>query len=150
MKEWMNERMNEWINEWMNQRMNQCITFDFFTNIKSGIFSTKCEMTNLILIYKCDFKQNVKYYRLFFLLLTLFGKIFERLVYNEMYSFFIKNDYFQINQVLNKWDYFVNQLLSITHDIYQSLDQFLELRGVLLDILKEFEEVSPQSWIKDK
>ena len=150
MKEWMNERMNEWINEWMNQRMNQCVTFDFFTNIKSGIFSTKCEMTNLIPIYKCDYKQNVKYYRLFFLLLTLFRKIFERLVYNEMYSFFIKNDYFQINQVLNKWDYFVNQLLSITHDIYQSLDQFLELRGVLLDILKEFEEVSPQSWIKDK
>ena len=58
----------------MNQRMNQCITLDFFTNIKSGIFSTKCEMTNLVPIYKCDYKQNVKYYRLFFYFLHFFEK----------------------------------------------------------------------------
>ena len=67
--------MNEWINEWMNQRINQCIIFDFFTSIKSGIFSTKCEMTNLIPIYKWDYKQNVKYYRLFFTSYTFWKNI---------------------------------------------------------------------------
>ena len=39
----------------------------------------------------------------------------------------------------------INQLLCITHDIYQSLDDGLETRGVFLDISKAFDKV----WHKD-
>ena len=39
----------------------------------------------------------------------------------------------------------INQLLSITHDIYQSLGQVYEVRGVFLGISKAFDEV----WHKD-
>ena len=35
----------------------------------------------------------------------------------------------------------VNQLIAITHKIYKSLDDGLEVRGVFLDIPKTFDEV---------
>ena len=35
----------------------------------------------------------------------------------------------------------INQLLSITHDIYQSFDDGFEVRGVFLDISTTFDKV---------
>ena len=98
-------------------------------------------MANLVPIHKQDDKQNVKNYRPVSLL-PIFGKIFERLIYNEMYSFFIENDLISSNQSgFKQGDSCINQLLSITHDIYQSLDQGYEVRGVFLDISKAFDKV---------
>ena len=54
-----------------------------------------------------------------------------------MYSFFIENDLISSHQSgFKQGDSCINQLLSITHDIYQSLDQGYEVRGVFLDISK--------------
>ena len=59
-----------------------------------------------------------------------------------MYSFFIENDLISPNQSgFKQGDSPINQLLSITHDIYQSLDQGYEVRGVFLDISKAFDKV---------
>ena len=59
-----------------------------------------------------------------------------------MYSFFIENDLISSNQSgFKQGDSCINQLLSITHDIYQSLDQGYEVRGVFLDISKAFDKV---------
>ena len=59
-----------------------------------------------------------------------------------MYSFFIENDLISSNQSgFKQGDSFINHLLSITYDIYQSLDQGYEVRGVLLDISKAFEKI---------
>ena len=59
-----------------------------------------------------------------------------------MYSFFIENDLISSNQSgFKQWDSLINQLLSITHDIYQSLDLDYEVRGVFLDISKAFDKV---------
>ena len=52
----------------------------------------------MIPIHKRDDKQNVKNYRPVSLF-PIFGKIFERLIYNEMYSFFIENDLISSNQL---------------------------------------------------
>ena len=46
----------------------------------------------------------------------------------------------------NQWDFrpgdsCINQLLSITHEIYQSLDGNLEVRAIILDISKAFDMV---------
>ena len=35
----------------------------------------------------------------------------------------------------------INQLLSITHEIYKSHDDVFEVRGVFLDIAKAFDKV---------
>ena len=65
----------------------------FSSCIESGIFPTECKMANVVPIYKRDDKQNVENYRPVSLLPTL-GKILERLICNQMYSFFIENDFF--------------------------------------------------------
>ena len=92
-------------------------------------------------VHKRDDKQNVENYRPASLL-PIFGKIFERFLYNEMYSFFKGNDSISSNQSgFKQRDSCINQLLSITHDIYQSLDQSYEVCGVFLDISKAFDKV---------
>ena len=96
-------------------------------------------MANVVPIHKRDDKQNVNNYRPVSLL-PIFGKIFERLIYNEMYSFFIENDLISSNQSgFKQGDSCINQLLSITHDICQSIDEGYEVCDVFLDILKAFD-----------
>ena len=59
-----------------------------------------------------------------------------------MYSFFIENNLISSNESgFKQGDSCINRLLSITHDIYQSLDQGSEVRGVFLDISKAFDKV---------
>ena len=76
-------------------------------------------MANVVPIHKRDDKHNVKNYRPVSLL-PIFGKIFERLIYNEIYSFFIENDLISSNQSsFKQGNSCINQVLSITHEIYQ-------------------------------
>ena len=48
-------------------------------------------------------------------------KIFEQLIFNKMFGFFIENDPISQHQSgFKPGDSCINQLLSITHEIYQS------------------------------
>ena len=70
------------------------------------------------------------------------NKIFERLNYNELFTFFTDNNLISPNQSgFRPGDSCVNQLIAITHKIYKSLDDGREVRGVLLVILKAFDKV---------
>ena len=71
-------------------------------------------------------------YRLF-LALPICGKIFERLLYNILFEFFIKNSLISPNQSgFKQGDQSIYQLLSIAHEIYQSFDNgFAEEGGYL-------------------
>ena len=63
-------------------------------------------------------------------------------MYNNLYEFFIKNDLISSNQSGFKQDgSCIYQLLSITHEIYQSFDNGFEVRGIFLDISKSFDKV---------
>ena len=63
--------------------------------------------------------------------------MFERLIYNEMFTFFTKNNLTFPNQSgFRPGESCVNQLLAITHEIYKSFDEGLEVRRVFLDIIK--------------
>ena len=74
----------------------------FSSCIELGIFPTEWKMASVVPICKRDDKHTVKNYQPLSLL-PIFGKIFEHLIYNEMYSFFIENSLIlQINQVLSK------------------------------------------------
>ena len=74
-------------------------------------------------------------------LLPIGGKILERLMFNEMFNFFIENKLISSNQSgFKPGDSCINQLLSITHEIYESFDVGLEVRSVFLDISKTFEK----------
>ena len=59
-----------------------------------------------------------------------------------MFKFFIEDDLILPNQSgFKPGDSCINQLLSITHDIYKSFDCGYEVRGVFLDISKAFNKV---------
>ena len=76
------------------------------------------------------------------------GKIFERILYNNMFEFFTKNYLISLNQSGFKPGYScINQLLSITHEIYKSFDDVLDVRRVFLDISKAFDKVWHKSLI---
>ena len=59
-----------------------------------------------------------------------------------MFEFFTENELISHNQAVFKLgDWSINQLLCITHDIYQSLDDGLETKCALLDISKAFDKI---------
>ena len=72
-------------------------------------------------------------------LLPISSTIFERLIYNSLFEFFIAKKLISSNQSgLKPGDSCINQLLSITHEIYKSFDDGYEVRGVFLDKSKTF------------
>ena len=86
-------------------------------------------------------KQLVKNYRPI-CLLPICGKVFERILYNSLFDFLNQNDLIsQAQSGFTPGDCCINQLLSITHEIYHSMDEGYEIRGVFLDISKAFDKV---------
>ena len=113
----------------------------FQSCIKQGKFPTEWKKANVVPVHKKGDKQILKNYRPVSLL-PICGKIFERLIYNNLFEYFIENDLISQNQSgFKPGDSCINQLISITHEIYQSFDDGLEVRGVFLDISKAFDKV---------
>ena len=74
--------------------------------------------------------------------LPIFGKILERLIFEEMLRFSIENTLIAANQSgFKSGDSCINQLIAVIHEIYQSFDASYEFRGVLLDISKAFDNI---------
>ena len=96
--------------------------------------------TNIVPVHKKRDKQILKNYRTVVSLLPTCGKSFlERLIYNNLLEYFIDNDLISQNQSgFKQGNSCLNQLISITHEIYQSFDEELEVRGIFLDISKAF------------
>ena len=75
------------------------------------------------------------------LIAAIFGKNFE-IIYNNIFEYLTTNKFILVNQSgFKPGDSCVNQLLSITHEIYHSLDNGLDVRGVFLDLSKAFDKV---------
>ena len=73
-------------------------------------------------------------------LLPICGKSFEHLKQNRLFEYFIENDLISPSQSgFKPRDSCANQLISITHEIYQSSDDGFEVRGDFLDITKIFD-----------
>ena len=67
---------------------------------------------------------------------------FESVIYNNTYNYLIDNNLISQNQSdFKRGDSCINQPISITHDILNSLDESFEVRGVFLDISKAFDKV---------
>ena len=113
---------------------------------KSGI--TKGELpsewkkaTVIPVLHNRNDKQSLKNYIPISLLL-IFGEMFERIVCDVMFEYFKANNLNSLNQSgFKPGNSCLNQLLSITHEIYQSFNKGFEVRGVFLDILKAFDKL---------
>ena len=91
---------------------------------------------------KLIFKSNV--------VLPIFSKVFERLVFNTLFNFFLQNKLFTPCQSgFIPGDSCVSQLLSITHEIYKSFDCHppTDMRGTFLSVsLKHFIKFDLKVW----
>ena len=68
-------------------------------------------------------------------MLPICSKIFERITYNNTYNYLIGNNLISQNQSgFKRGDSCINQLITITQNILNSLHEGLEVRGVFLDI----------------
>ena len=98
-------------------------------------------MANVVPVHKKNDKQILKNYRPVSLL-PICRKVFECLIYNSLFEYFIVIDLISPNQSgFKPVDSCTNQLMSITHEIYQSFDHGFDVRGVFLDISKAFDKV---------
>ena len=75
-------------------------------------------------------------------LLPICAKIFKRIIYNIIFEYVIKNNLIKENQSgFKPEDFCINQLLSITHGIYNCFDDCFEVKGVFFDISKVLRKV---------
>ena len=74
-------------------------------------------------------------------LLCISGKIFEKIIFDQMYSFFNANNLITEHQSgFRPGDSTINQLASITHEIFASFEDYDETRALFLEILKAFDK----------
>ena len=109
--------------------------------LNQGKFLHECKKANVVPVHKKGNKQSLKNYRPISLL-PICSKIFERGIFNETFTIFIKNNLISPNQSgFRPGNSCVKQLLAITHEIYKSFDEGFEVTEVFLDISKAFDEV---------
>ena len=112
---------------------NQCL--------ETGVFLSEWKKGNIVSIHKKGDKQILKNYCPVSLL-PICGKILERLMFNDMFEFFIENKLISTSQSgFTPEDSCINQLLYISHEMYSSFNEGLEVRSVFLDISKAFHKV---------
>ena len=111
--------------------------------ITTGIYPDLWKLANVIPVHKKGDKQNVTNYRPISLL-PICGKMFEKIVFNQLYSYFVSNDLITKNQSgFRAGDSTINQLIEFTNIIHKAFDNkpSLETRSVFLDISKAFDKV---------
>ena len=115
-----------------------------FENIlDTGIFPDQWKEANVTPVHKKNDKQIITNYRPISLL-PILGKVFERIVFKNLYNYLNSN-----NLITKKQSGFIpgdsctNQLLSLVHEIHAAFDdkKCLEVRSVFLDMSKAFDKV---------
>ena len=108
-----------------------------------GGFPDYWKKANVVPVHKKESTNLVKSYRPISLL-PIFGKIFERVIFKDLFNYFHKNELFtKCQSGFLPGDSCISQLLSIVHDINSSFDcdPMQIVRGMFLDISKAFDKV---------
>ena len=106
--------------------------------IDRGVFSNTWKISHIIPIHKKNDKSSLTNYRPVSLLPTC-GKIFERIIFNDVFLFLENSDSLTPKQSgFRPNDSCVNHLSSVVHSIYSDFDHnsTLKVRGIFLDISK--------------
>ena len=110
--------------------------------LKSGILLDDWKKGNIVPVHKKNSKQLVNNIAPVSLLPTC-SKIFEKLIFDSIFSFMIHNKLLNSCQSGFRPNDCIIQLTSINHNIYRAFDinPSLEVRGVFLDLSKAFDKV---------
>ena len=115
--------------------------FIFNKCVNSGEFPDSWKYANVQPVHKKDDRQKVTNYRPISLL-PICGKILEKIVFDQVYSYLNSNNLLSKNQSgFRPGDSTIYQLLSITSSIYDNFENYDETRAVFLDISKAFDKV---------
>ena len=119
------------------QYRNPCIWFS-----ETESFSKEWKKANTIPVHKKGDKQFITNYQLVSIL-PICEKVFEKIILNSLFVYLNKNLVNSNQSGFRPCDSCVNQLISITHDIYKAFDAnpLLEVRGLSLDFSKAFDKV---------
>ena len=99
----------------------------FKNSTKSSYYPDIWKRSNIIPVHKKNDKRFVNNYRPISLL-PIFGKIFEKIIFNRIYNFLLEENLLNPNQSgFRSSDSCVNQLLAITHEIFEAFDCNLPL-----------------------
>ena len=107
--------------------------------LETESFPKERKKASIIPVRKKGDKQLITNYRS---LLLICEKFFEKIIFNSLFVYLNNNNLLNSNQSgFRSGDSCVNQLISITHDIYKAFDanSSLEVRGVFLDMSKAFD-----------
>ena len=111
--------------------------------LKSSNFPDDWKKGNIVPVHKKNSKQLVNNYRPASLL-PICSKNFEKVIFDSIFNFMIQNNLMNSCQSgFRPNDSCINQLISVTHNIYRSFDAnpSLEVQGVFLDLSKAFDKV---------
>ena len=115
-----------------------------FRNILSTtIYPDIWKLANVTPIFKKGDKQLIQNYRPISLL-PICGKIFEQIVFNNLYKHLTSHHLISKNQSgFRPGDSTTNQLIGLVNDIHRAVDSIksLEVRAIFLDISKAFDKV---------
>ena len=115
----------------------------FESCIQQGSFPETWKRANVVPIHKKSSKNLKENYRPISLL-PIFGKIFEKLIFDNLHQHLDENGLLILNQSdFRSGDSSINQLLSIVHTFSGAFDcnPTLDVRSVFLDISKAFDRV---------
>ena len=117
------------------------ITKLFNTSLNLGIVPSEWKMSHVCPIFKKGNKHDKANYRPISLLSTI-SKALEKIVFKHMYEHLISNNLLiKENSGFKRNDSTVNQLMSVTHKIYKSIDEGTDVCCVFLDVSKAFDKV---------
>ena len=111
--------------------------------LNSGIYPDLWKQANVTPIHKKGSKQIVSNYRPISLL-SICGKLFERIVFKYLYNHLNSNKLITTNQSgFRPGDSTINQLVALVDNIHKTFDkrESSEVRAVFLDISKAFDKV---------
>ena len=115
------------------------LTDIFNYSLKTGIFPSDWKKANVSPIFKKGNRSEVKNYRPISLLSNV-SKVFERLVYNQLYTYLVEGNLLTSkNSGFKKKNSAITQLISLCHKIYKGLDDNKVVSMVFLDASKAFD-----------
>ena len=115
----------------------------FCSILETSVYPDQWKLANVVPIHKKEDKQLVKNYRPISLL-PICGKIFEKLIFDNLYAYLVSNNLITKNQSgFVPGDSCTNQLSFLINEIHEAFEdpKSLDVRAVFLDISKAFDKV---------
>ena len=116
-----------------------CKIFNY--SIQNSTFPSMWKKSSVIPIHKKNDTKDKQNYRPVSSLCNV-SKVFERLIYDKLYTFLISNNLLtDKNSGFRSGDGTLYQLLAMSHELHEALDNGHDMRIVFMDMSKAFDKV---------